>query len=85
MYKIKVCFFASLREQLAMESTQVVLSKPLSVLELKEKITAQYAQGSHLLDKGIQASIDFEFARDQDIIDPETVNEVAFFPPVTGG
>lgn len=85
MHKIKVCFFAALRETLETEAIEVTLSDPISITDLKHKIKNQIAVSDALFANGIQASIDFEFARDNDLVDPETTKEVAFFPPVTGG
>lgn len=85
MHKINVCFFASLREKLGVDKIEFELSGSLSILELKEKIAIQMTEGEMLLKPDVQASIDFEFARDNSQLDPEKVQEVAFFPPVTGG
>ncbi|RUM51275.1 MAG: MoaD/ThiS family protein, partial [Marinomonas sp.] len=38
-----------------------------------------------LLEEKVKAAIDFDFARDDDLVDPAKVRELAFFPPVTGG
>lgn len=84
MANLKVVFFASLRETLGVAETEYSLSNSLTVAELKAKLAEQLAQGDALLQAGLQASIDFEFARDQDLV-PMGATEVAFFPPVTGG
>ncbi|RBP84570.1 MoaD/ThiS family protein [Marinomonas rhizomae] len=84
MSKVRVVFFASLKENLGQGECLVELALPLSIAELKRQLADGLDKGEVLLEKGIQSSIDFEFARDSDLI-PEQVNEVAFFPPVTGG
>lgn len=84
MSKVRVVFFASLKERIGQSDCIVELALPLSIGELKQHLANELEQGQALLEKGIQSSIDFEFARDTDLV-PETVNEVAFFPPVTGG
>lgn len=84
MAKVKVVFFASLKESIGQSEYIAELVLPLSISELKHQLANELDKGEALLAKGIQSSIDFEFARDTDIV-PESVNEVAFFPPVTGG
>lgn len=84
MLKVKVVFFASLKERIGQSEYLAEIALPLSIGDLKHLLASQLNQGSALLEKGIQSSIDFEFARDTDMV-PETVKEVAFFPPVTGG
>ncbi|UTW01321.1 MoaD/ThiS family protein [Marinomonas rhizomae] len=84
MSKVKVVFFASLKESIGQNEYVAELALPLSLGELKQQLANELDKGQALLEKGIQSSIDFEFARDADIV-PESVHEVAFFPPVTGG
>lgn len=80
-----MCFFASLREKIGKEFVIVELSGPIKISQLKELVGIQIGQDDALNSDGIQASIDFEFARDNSIVEPDSVKEVAFFPPVTGG
>lgn len=84
MHKVRVVFFASLKESIGLSEYIAELALPLSISELKHQLANELDEGQALLEKGIQSSIDFEFARDADII-AETINEIAFFPPVTGG
>ncbi|ADZ91542.1 MoaD/ThiS family protein [Marinomonas mediterranea] len=84
MAKIKVVYFASIKEMLGKDSEVIELDASLSVSDLKERLASQYAQ-PELASSKTKAAIDQEFARDGDIIDPLSVTEVAFFPPVTGG
>ncbi|MDE8603348.1 MoaD/ThiS family protein [Marinomonas sp. RSW2] len=84
MPKVNVVFFASLKEVIGVASYQVELNLPLSIGELKQQLAGELENGKALLDIGIQSSVDFEFARDADMV-TNTVTEVAFFPPVTGG
>ena len=84
MPKVRVVFFASLKESIGQSEYIADLTLPLSIGELKQQLANELDNGQVLLAKGIQSSIDFEFARDADIV-PESVSEVAFFPPVTGG
>ncbi|QRV23934.1 MoaD/ThiS family protein [Marinomonas foliarum] len=84
MPKVRVVFFASLKESIGLSEYIAEVAMPLSIGELKHQLATELDKGQTLLAKGIQSSIDFEFARDADIVF-DTVNEVAFFPPVTGG
>lgn len=83
-YRVKVVFFASLKELIGQESYSVELVLPLSIAQLKQQVASELDKGSALLDKSIQSSVDFEFTRDDDLV-LENVTEVAFFPTVTGG
>lgn len=84
MPKVNIVFFASLRETLKTDHVTLTLEQPLSVFELKQRL-AEHLQQPLLLQDNVKAAIDYDFARDTDIIDVTKVTEVAFFPPVTGG
>ena len=84
MSKLKVVFFASLRESLGIAETEIELIQDMTVGQLKSQLAQNLPSGELLLQSGIQASIDFEFARETDMVTLEA-KEVAFFPPVTGG
>jgi len=81
---IKVLFFARLREQLSTDSLQIPASKNLTT----ELIRAQLAKTDDLWAKVMNAD-SLLVAVNQQITDwSHSVNagdEVAFFPPVTGG
>ena len=80
---ITVCFFASLREQIGEESLQMLTDKQ-TVTELIDQlaerfpILQQWQQKNHLL-----IAINQQMAKAED--DFQHGDEVAFFPPVTGG
>lgn len=84
MANLKIVFFASLRETMKCDELELQIESELSVRQLKEKL-AEHLQQPLLLEEKVKAAIDFDFARDDDVIEPEKVREVAFFPPVTGG
>lgn len=84
MPNVKIVFFASLKERIGVASYKAQLNLPITVEELKTQLSKELEGGESILTSGIQSSIDFEFSRDTDVI-PENVQEVAFFPPVTGG
>jgi sulfur-carrier protein len=85
MTKVRIVFFASLKESLGQEDAFIELSQPTSIEEIKQILNGLLPNPDPLFADGIQASIDYEFARDSSKVDPETVKEIAFFPPVTGG
>lgn len=74
---IKTLFFASLREQVGQSQAQSVWQAGLTPIQLWQQIT-QTAFPEHIL-----------VARNQEYCDADTLlsdgDEVAFFPPVTGG
>jgi molybdopterin synthase sulfur carrier subunit len=75
---IKVLFFASLRERLG--CGQVVVESPttLSVLEVWQR-----SSGEDGLPDNVLVSVNQEYAGAETPVKPG--DEVAFFPPVTGG
>ena len=84
MLSVNVVFFASLKEIIGQDSCIIKLELPVSIGQLKQKLANELKNGQALLDGNIQSSVDFEFTRDTDMIS-ESVKEIAFFPPVTGG
>jgi molybdopterin synthase sulfur carrier subunit len=84
--KVKVLFFASLREQ---------LGRPQEELELPPAINTVGALRDHLRARGGEWASAFapnravRAALNQDMVQPAAAikagDEVAFFPPVTGG
>ena len=84
--KVKVLFFASLREQ---------LGTPGEEIELPGGVTTVAALRSHLrgrggaFEKALAEKVLVRTAVNQDMVQPSTKlkagDEVAFFPPVTGG
>ena len=84
--KVRVLFFASLREQIGRVGEE---------LELPESVSTVAALRAHLVARGGAWGAALADARrlraavNQDMAPPETTlragDEVAFFPPVTGG
>ena len=81
---IKVLFFARLREQLSTDSLQITASENLTT----DQIRQQLAETDELWGKTLAAD-SLLVAVNQQVTDwSQQVNdgdEVAFFPPVTGG
>ncbi|REG85837.1 MoaD/ThiS family protein [Marinomonas pollencensis] len=84
MTNVNVLFFASLKETLGISEYQLAGNFPMTIRAVKQQLSAELAKGDALLGVGIQSSIDYEFARDADLV-ASSAQEIAFFPPVTGG
>ncbi|RDL46060.1 MoaD/ThiS family protein [Marinomonas piezotolerans] len=81
---VNVVFFGALKDSIGLPSAKCEVQSVLTVAQLKQLLADQLS-APQLLEPNIKSSIDFEFARDTDEIEPTAVQEVAFFPPVTGG
>ncbi|MBD2859203.1 molybdopterin converting factor subunit 1 [Spongiibacter sp. KMU-158] len=78
---IKVLFFARLREELACDSLSVDFAG--SVAELKAALLERGVAWSALEADNIVCAVNQSVAKDSQII--QAGDEVAFYPPVTGG
>jgi molybdopterin synthase sulfur carrier subunit len=75
---IQVRFFASLREQLGMEAKQLEVSNEMTVNQVWQLATGQQEIPANTL-----MAVNMEYVdREQPVGEGD---EVAFFPPVTGG
>jgi len=75
---IKVKFFAQLREQLGKNSLSISFESPITISALWETISPDLSMPNNTL-----CAINLEYvSRETEIKDGD---EVAFFPPVTGG
>ena len=81
---IKVLFFASLREQLERDAIEVDPAGLSDVAQLRSKLAEQGANWQHALESDqLQVALNQQLSTmDAAIKDGD---EVAFFPPVTGG
>lgn len=75
---IKVLFFASLRERLGQGQVLLESATPLTVLDVW-----LCSSGEAALPENVLVSVNQEYAGAQTSVNPG--DEVAFFPPVTGG
>lgn len=82
---IKILFFASLKEQLLSEGLEFVTSDKMTVSQL----IARLGQTENQKWEAILGAEDILVAVNQTVVDRSFVvaggDEVAFFPPVTGG
>jgi len=75
---INVQFFASLREQLGKQQLSLTYDKPVDVTT----IWSQASNGQNMPDNTLCA-INMEYVKPDTMV--QDGDEVAFFPPVTGG
>lgn len=76
---IHVKFFASLRERLGTGSIEVAAATPLTAAEL----WARVGTGASLSDDGVLVAVNHDYVDAGHAV--RGGDEVAFFPPVTGG
>ena len=82
MNRIKVLFFATLRDRAGTKSTELEIPVDMTVQALKDRVVELYPGLKETMDS-VVISINREFAFDESIV-PENA-EVAMFPPVSGG
>ena len=79
---IKVLYFASLREEVGRDSEMIDspadITNPMNIEQLWQKATGQEDFPEHLL-----VAVNQEYSNKQTTVSDG--DEVAFFPPVTGG
>lgn len=75
---IQVRFFASLREQLQLVDCTLPAEQTMTVEQVWNKVTNNAPLPSNLL-----CAVNMEYVSLQNAV--QTGDEVAFFPPVTGG
>jgi len=82
---VKIVFFASLREKLGVDSVDLQISAPSRVSALITQLVAQHSPEWHeiLTAENIGIAVNHDMINeDAGVTDGD---EVAFFPPVTGG
>lgn len=82
MIKVRVLFFATLRERVGMKETYLEIPGGLTVMGFKDFVSNDFPSLASAMDSAI-VSINREFGFDEDII-PDGA-DVALFPPVSGG
>ncbi len=80
--RVKVLFFATLKERAGVKEIDMDIQESIPVLQFKELLGTRYPALQEAL-PSVLISINREYAFDQDII-PEDA-EIAIFPPVSGG
>ena len=92
LFMIKLMFFARLREQLGLSEHRIALSEQLTVQALVEHLMTSDGESNNGNDKSqwsLLASDEIVVAKNQQVVDRDALvedgDELAFFPPVTGG
>jgi molybdopterin synthase sulfur carrier subunit len=81
---INVLFFARLREQLGCEQTQLDAENVLDLMAVRDALVKQHpAWREYLFDHSLLAAVNQMLVKGNPVI--HDGDEVAFFPPVTGG
>jgi len=82
MNRVKLLFFATLRDRAGTRSMELDIPMDLTVLGLKEKISNEYPNLKDSM-SSVLITINREYAFDEAVIPPNA--ELAMFPPVSGG
>jgi molybdopterin synthase sulfur carrier subunit len=82
---MKVLFFAQLRERLNRDETEIDISLPTTVADIRSALLEKFPEQAEILQDGKSlVAINQELINDER--SPVSENdEIAFFPPVTGG
>ncbi len=82
---IKLRFFAALREVLGCDSETLTVTTPLTVAELRAQLATKNDRWAAALapEATVLAAVNHELAQPNTLV--QDGDEVAFFPPVTGG
>lgn len=75
---IKVKYFASLREEIGRSGDDLTISEPLTAMQVWQQATGREALSANLL-----IALNQEYISGDELVSDG--DEVAFFPPVTGG
>lgn len=81
---IHVLYFAALREAVGMAKEEVILADGLTVASLRQRLLARGGTWAALAEgRSLQVAVNKRMATPQTAL--QDGDEVAFFPPVTGG
>ncbi len=82
MHKVKILFFATLRDYVGMKSVELEIPVGITIGTLTDILVKKYPHLEKVKESMVVA-INREYAA-RDLIVPEKA-EIAFFPPVSGG
>ena len=78
---MKILYFASLKENLKTPDEYLTFKSPVKISTIKKELIQKY--GEHHFPKNILFAVNQEIASEDTLVNDK--DEVAFFPPVTGG
>ena len=78
---MKILYFASLKENLNTPDEYLTFKSPVKISTIKKELRQKY--GEHHFPKNILCAVNQEIASEDTLVNDK--DEVAFFPPVTGG
>ena len=78
---MRILYFASLKENLDTSDENITLNSPVKISLIKKDLVNKY--GEKYFPKNKLCSVNHEIASEDTIVNDE--DEIAFFPPVTGG
>ena len=82
MNRVKLLFFATLRDRAGARSMELEIPPDLTVQGLKDKISAEYPNLREAM-SSVLITINREYAFDEAVVPLNA--EIALFPPVSGG
>lgn len=82
MNRVKLLFFATLRDRAGVKSMELDVPVDLTVQGLKDKLASEYPNLRDSMSSVI-VTVNREFAFDEAVIPPNA--ELGMFPPVAGG
>jgi molybdopterin converting factor subunit 1 len=82
MNKIKLLFFATIRDRAGTKSLELDIASDLTILGLKEKLATDFPNLRESM-KSVLITINREYAFDEAVVPPNA--EIGMFPPVSGG
>ncbi|MFM8341838.1 MAG: MoaD/ThiS family protein [Methylomonas sp.] len=75
---IKVRYFASLKERIGHADAELLFTEPLSAIQIWQQLNPDLA-----MPEGVLVAVNMDYARLDSLV--KDGDELAFFPPVTGG
>ena len=82
MNKIKLLFFATIRDRAGTKTLELDIPVDLTIKGLKDKLSADYPNLKESM-KSVLITINREYAFDEAVV--PTNAEIGMFPPVSGG
>ncbi len=82
MNRIKLLFFAAIRDRAGTKSIEMDIPSDMTILQLKEKLGADYPNLKESM-KSVLVAVNREYAFDEAVVPSNA--EIALFPPVSGG